>query len=65
MTRIQVHVFRNVPLFPFLGELYAQKDLRSAGIAGIGVWIGIAVGTAVRIAISFIMVGVFLFARFV
>jgi hypothetical protein len=48
-----------------LGELYAQKDLRSAGIAGIGVWIGIAVGTAVRIAISFVMVGVFLFARFV
>jgi len=48
-----------------LGELYAQKDLRSAGIAGLGVWIGIAVGTAARIAISFVMVGVFLFARFV
>jgi hypothetical protein len=48
-----------------LGELYAQKDLRSAGIAGLGVWIGIAVGTATRIAIAFVMVGVFLFARFV
>jgi uncharacterized protein len=48
-----------------LGELYAQKDLRSAGIAGIGVWIGIAVGTAARIAIAFIMVGVFLLARFI
>jgi uncharacterized protein len=48
-----------------LGELYAQKDLRSAGIAGLGVWIGIAVGTATRIAIAFVMVGVFLLARFV
>jgi len=48
-----------------LGELYAQKDLRSAGIAGLGVWIGIAVGTAARIAIAFVMFGVFLLARFV
>jgi uncharacterized protein len=48
-----------------LGELYAQKDIRSAGEAGFGVWIGIAVGTAVRIAIAFIMVGVFLLARFI
>jgi hypothetical protein len=48
-----------------LGELYAQKDLRSAGIAGLGVWIGIAVGTATRIAIAFVMLGVFLLARFV
>jgi hypothetical protein len=47
-----------------LGELYAQKDLRSAGIAGFGVWAGIAVGTAARIAVAFIMVGVFLLARF-
>jgi hypothetical protein len=48
-----------------LGELYAQKDLRSAGIAGLGVCIGIAVGTATRIAIAFVMLGVFLLARFV
>jgi hypothetical protein len=48
-----------------LGELYAQKDLRSAGIAGIGVWIGIALGTAARIAIAFVMLGVFLLVRLV
>ena len=48
-----------------LGELYAQKDLHAAGMAGFGVWIGIAVGTAARIAIAFVMLGVFLFARFV
>lgn len=48
-----------------LGELYANKDLRSAGTAGLGVWIGIAIGTAVRIAVAFIMLGLFLLARFV
>lgn len=48
-----------------IGELWAHKDLRSAGLAGFGVWVGIAIGTAVRIAIAFVMVGVFLLARFV
>ncbi|NTV26011.1 MAG: DUF456 domain-containing protein [Chlorobiaceae bacterium] len=48
-----------------LGELYAHKDLRSASTAGLGVWIGIAIGIATRIAVAFIMVGVFLLARFV
>ncbi|NTU52699.1 MAG: DUF456 domain-containing protein [Chlorobiaceae bacterium] len=47
-----------------IGELYAQKDLHSASAAGFGVWIGMALGTATRIAIAFIMVGVFLLARF-
>lgn len=46
-----------------LGELYANRDLRSAGMAGLGVWIGIAVGTAARVAIAFMMVGIFLVVR--
>lgn len=54
---------------PFIGavfgELYASKDLRSASTAGLGVWIGMAIGIATRIAMAFIMVGVFLLARFV
>ncbi|WP_167599112.1 DUF456 domain-containing protein [Chlorobaculum sp. 24CR] len=48
-----------------LGELYAQKDLQSASTAGFGVWIGMAIGIAARIAVAFVMVGVFLLARFV
>lgn len=48
-----------------LGELYANKDLRSASTAGLGVWIGMAVGIAARVAITFVMIGVFLLARFV
>ncbi len=48
-----------------LGELYANKDLQSASTAGLGVWIGMALGIAARIAVAFVMVGVFLLARFV
>lgn len=48
-----------------MGELYAEKGLREAGMAGLGVWIGIAVGTAFRVAVAFMMVGIFLMARFV
>ncbi|TCD47605.1 DUF456 domain-containing protein [Chlorobium sp. N1] len=54
---------------PFIGavagELYARKDLRTAGMAGLGVWIGIAAGTAVRVAIAFMMTGIFLVVRLV
>jgi len=46
-----------------LGELYQHKDLRSAGTAGLGVWVGIAAGTAIRITVAFVMVGVFILAR--
>jgi len=48
-----------------LGELYAQKDLRTASTAGLGVWIGMAIGIAARVAVAFVMVGVFVVARFV
>jgi uncharacterized protein YqgC (DUF456 family) len=47
-----------------LGELYAQKNLQSASTAGLGVWIGMAIGIAARITVAFVMVGVFLLARF-
>jgi uncharacterized protein len=47
-----------------LGELYANKDLQSASTAGFGVWVGMAIGIAARIAVAFVMVGVFLLARF-
>lgn len=53
---------------PFLGavagELLARKEIRAAGLAGLGAWIGLVTGAAVKIAIAFTMVGVFVFARF-
>jgi uncharacterized protein YqgC (DUF456 family) len=56
-------------LWPFIGamagELSAQRDLKAAGRAGIGASVGLALGTAVKLALGFGMVGIFLFVRFV
>ena len=45
------------------GELIAKRDLLQAGRAGFGTWIGLVVGVAVKIAISFSMLAVFTSAR--
>jgi hypothetical protein len=53
---------------PFLGavagELLARRELRAAGRAGLGAWLGLVAGAAVKIALAFAMAGVFVFARF-
>lgn len=65
-------VFFGLPgiiLGPFIGavvgELYVRRDLQAAGRAGFGAWIGLIAGTAAKIAITFVMIGVFIFARLV
>jgi uncharacterized protein YqgC (DUF456 family) len=45
-----------------LGELTVQRDWRRAGCAGIAAWIGFAIGTAVKAALAFVMVGIFIAA---
>lgn len=45
-----------------IGEFIAQRDLRRAGAVGIATWLGILLGTAVKIAIVFTMIGVFVVA---
>jgi uncharacterized protein len=45
-----------------LGELTVQGDVVQAGRAGIAAWIGFALGAAIKVAIAFVMVGVFLAA---
>ena len=47
------------------GEYVAQRDLRRAGKVGIATWVGLLVGTAVKVAIVFGMVGAFIVALFV
>jgi hypothetical protein len=42
-----------------LGEYVARKDLRQAGRAGLGTWLGIVLGSAAKIALMLAMVGVF------
>jgi uncharacterized protein len=65
-----VGLFLGIPgiiLGPFVGavagELLARRDLVQAGRAGIGTWLGLVVGAALKIALSFAMVAVFLAAR--
>ena len=47
-----------------LGELIARRDLKDAGIAAIGTWIGLVAGSAVKIAIAFTMLALFILVRF-
>jgi uncharacterized protein YqgC (DUF456 family) len=54
-------------LGPFLGavagELTLSRDLRGAGTAGIGATLGLVLGAAVKIALAFTMLGIFLAVR--
>ncbi len=54
-------------LGPFIGavvgELSAKKGLRDATVAGYGAWIGLVIGTALKLTLTFLMVGIFLLAR--
>lgn len=45
-----------------IGEFVAQRDPLRAGRVGIATWLGLAIGTAVKVAIAFTMVGVFVVA---
>jgi uncharacterized protein YqgC (DUF456 family) len=45
-----------------LGELTVNRDLARAGRMGVAAWIGFAIGTAVKVGLVFVMLGVFLTA---
>jgi uncharacterized protein YqgC (DUF456 family) len=45
-----------------VGEFIAQRDVRRAGTVGVATWLGLLVGTAVKVAIVFAMIGVFVLA---
>ena len=42
-----------------LGELSGGSDLVRSGRAGVGAWIGVVVATALKLAIAFLMIGIF------
>jgi len=45
-----------------LGEFIAQRDVMRAGRVGIATWFGLLLGTAIKVAIVFAMVGAFVVA---
>ena len=44
-----------------LGELSGGSNVVQSGRAGFGAWVGMVVATAVKLAIAFLMVGIFIF----
>lgn len=63
-----VGLFFGIPgliLGPFLGavlgEISAGSGLRQSGRAGMGAWLGMIFATAIKLAIAFVMIGIFLF----
>jgi hypothetical protein len=48
-----------------IGELTTHRDLAKAGKAGAAAWIGFAIGTAVKVALAFLMVAIFLSALWI
>ena len=45
-----------------IGELTTHRDFSKAGKAGVAAWIGVAIGTATKVAIAFLMIGIFIVA---
>jgi len=45
-----------------IGEFIAQRDLMRAGRVGVTTWFGLLLGTAIKVAIVFAMVGAFVVA---
>lgn len=44
-----------------VGEFWAKRDLMHAGRVGVATWIGMIVGTAVKVALAFTMTGYLFF----
>jgi len=44
-----------------LGELSGGNTMVQSGRAGVGAWIGMVLATAVKLAIAFLMIGIFIF----
>lgn len=55
-------------LGPFVGAVVAEisggRNLEDAGRAGLGAWIGTVIGAAAKLAIAFLMVGLFVLRQF-
>ena len=67
-----VGIFFGLPgilLGPFLGavgaELSAGHNMHQAGRSGYGAWLGVVLGTAAKLAIAFVMVGIFILNQFI
>lgn len=49
----------------FIGQYWVDRDLIRARDVGIATWIGMAIGTVAKVALTFLMVGIFIVALIV
>ncbi|PIO48449.1 MAG: hypothetical protein CMR00_04855 [[Chlorobium] sp. 445] len=60
--------FIGILLAPFigavLGEYLAKRDMLQSAKAGLGTWVGMVIGASAKIALLFMMVGIFAVAYF-
>lgn len=60
--------FIGILLAPFigavLGEYLAKRDMLQSAKAGFGTWVGMVIGASAKIALLFMMVGIFAVAYF-
>ena len=45
-----------------LGELSGGNNVVQSGRAGVGAWLGMVLATAIKLAIAFLMIGIFIFS---
>lgn len=67
-----VGIFFGIPgilLGPFIGAMAVQymqdRDMVQAGKVGVGAWIGMALGSAIKLALVFLMIGMYALMRFI
>jgi uncharacterized protein YqgC (DUF456 family) len=48
-----------------VGELLVNRDWRRAGRMGLAAWLGFVIGMIAKVAVAFLMIGIFLAALFV
>jgi hypothetical protein len=48
-----------------IGEFITHRDALRAGKVGVATWLGLLVGTVIKIAVAFTMIGVFVAAIFI
>jgi len=48
----------------FLGEFMVKNRIQPAARAGIGSWLGVVLGTATKVALGFVMIGIFIVVRY-
>jgi uncharacterized protein YqgC (DUF456 family) len=48
----------------FLGEFMVKNRIQPAARAGIGSWLGVVLGTAAKVALGFVMIGIFIVVRY-